>query len=65
VDAGFQAAGLTAQAGVRNYITAGVPPALSPVTLMLRRLRGLRGSKPLIATGQLLNAVTYVVRDRK
>jgi hypothetical protein len=65
MDAGFHAAGLTAQAGVRNYIVAGVGPPLSPVTIMLRRQRGIRGTKPLIATGQLLNAVTYVVKDRK
>lgn len=61
---GFEATGLKAVSGIRNYITTGVPPALSPVTLILRRRRGIRGTKPLIASGQMLGALTYVVKDK-
>jgi len=61
INMGFHKAGLKAVAGIRNYMTEGVAPPLSPITLRLRRMRGIHSTKPLIATGQLLNAVTYVV----
>ena len=64
VDRGLQAAGMRAQIGVKNFITAGVPPPLAAPTLRQRRMRGFMGTKPLIASGQMLNAVTYVTRKK-
>jgi hypothetical protein len=65
IDKGFHRAGLSAQAGIKNVMTSGVPPALSPVTLMLRRRRGITTTTPLIASRQMFNAVTYVVKTRR
>lgn len=55
--------GLVAQNAVRRKIDEGPFAPLSPVTLSKRRKRGRTGTKPLIDTGQLRNAITYVVRD--
>ena len=65
VDKILHAIGLTAKAGVQNKLNQGPFLPLAPATLRARRARGRSGSKPLIDTGQLRNAVTYVVRRRK
>jgi hypothetical protein len=57
--------GLMAQSSVRNTINAGVGPALAPSTLAARRRRGRTGTVPLIDTGQLRNAITYVLRRER
>lgn len=62
VDRGFNAVGLIGQNAVRAKINEGVPPPLKPATLAARRARGRTGDKPLIDTGQLRNALTYVIR---
>lgn len=59
------AAGLMAQASVRETITAGISPALAPSTLAARRRRGRTGTIPLIDTAQLRNAITYVLRRER
>jgi len=59
----YNAVGLVAQNAVKKKITDGPFAALSPRTLAARRARGRTGTKPLIDTGQMRNAVTYVVRD--
>ena len=65
IDAGLEAAGLAAQASVKNYIRAGEHFApLSPRTIEARKRRGFQGEKPLIETGQLINSITYVIRER-
>jgi hypothetical protein len=64
VSAGLNAAGLVAQGGVRSYLTRGNFPALAPATLRRRRAAGFTGTRPLLVTGQLRAAVTYVVRQR-
>lgn len=64
VDTELNATGLIAQAGARNEINNGDFEALSPVTLAARRKRGRTGDKPLIDTGQLRNAITYVIRKK-
>jgi phage gpG-like protein len=63
VNKGLNAAGLIAQAAVKNRIVNSVGFApLAPVTIAQRRRKGKQGSKPLIRTGQLLNSITYVVK---
>lgn len=58
----LHAAGLTAQAAVRRRITVGPHLPLAPATIAKRRARGRMGTKPLIDTGQLRNAINYVLR---
>lgn len=62
VDKGLNAVGLVAQAAVRAKITDGPFTPLAPRTLAARKARGRTGTKPLIDTGQLRNAITYVIR---
>jgi hypothetical protein len=64
VDKGLNAAGLIAQAAVKNRIrnSVGFAP-LAEGTLARRKAQGKSGTKPLIRTGQLLNSITYVVKD--
>ncbi len=54
--------GLIAAASVQRKITDGPFEPLKPATLAARRRRGRTGDHPLIDTGQLRRAVTYVVR---
>jgi hypothetical protein len=65
VDKSLNAAGLTAQAGVRAYITNGNFAQLKPGTIRGRQRKGFIGTKPLIVTGQLRNAVNYSLRNRR
>lgn len=65
VDVELNATGLIAQAGARNEINSGAFEALSASTLAARRKRGRTGDKPLIDTGQLRNAITYVIRKKE
>ena len=62
VEKGLSAAGMVARDSVKNFIRAGIPPALKEATLAARRRRGRTGTTPLIDTAQLLNSYTYVVR---
>lgn len=66
IDKGLNSAGLIAQAAVKNQIVSqeGFAP-LKPATLVARKRKGAKGTKALIRTGQLLNSITYVVRERK
>lgn len=65
IEQGLNAAGLVAQSAVKNRIRSGEGFApLKPGTLAARRRKGAKGTKPLIRTGQLLNSITYVVRDK-
>lgn len=61
IDRTLHRVGLVAQASVRNKINTGPLAPLAPATLRARRRRGRTGEKPLIDTGQLKNAVNYVV----
>jgi hypothetical protein len=63
-EAELHAVGLVAQNAVRNRINEGPFKPLAPSTLKARRKRGRTGERPLIDTGQLRNAISYVVRKR-
>jgi hypothetical protein len=65
MDKGLHKAGLAAQAGVKHVIVQGVPPPLAACTLAKRRSRGIASTKPLLASRQMFNAVTYVVVPKK
>ena len=58
----FEATGLIAQNAMRERITTGPFVPLKPATIAARKRRGRTGTKPLIDTGQLRRALTYVVR---
>lgn len=64
VDRALNAAGLTGMKGAQRKITAGPFAPLAESTLRRRRARGRTGTKPLIDTGQLRRALTYIVRNR-
>lgn len=53
--------GLMGQNAVRGRITNGPFAPLSPVTIKHRKARGRTGEKPLLDTGNLRQAYTYVV----
>lgn len=59
------AVGLETAASVQRKVTQGPFVPLSPVTIAKRKAKGRTGVKPLIDTGQLRRAVTYVIRDGK
>jgi hypothetical protein len=63
-DRALHRAGITASNAVKAKINSGVPPALAESTLAARRRRGRTGEVPLIDTGSLRNAVTYVLRKK-
>ena len=61
---GLERAGLFAVSEVKKVLTENNFTPLAPATLRRRRKQGFEGDKALIRTGQLLNAVTYVVRKK-
>ena len=56
--------GLIAQASIQAKITDGPFAPLSPRTIAARKARGVTRTKPLIDTGQLRQAITYVIRPK-
>jgi len=56
--------GLIVQASIRGKINEGIDPPLAPATLAARRRSGAKGTKPLIRTGQMRNAINYEVRKK-
>lgn len=61
----MHAAGLVAVNAVQSKITEGPFAPLAPATIAARLRRGRTGTRPLIDTGQLRRAITYVIRNRK
>jgi hypothetical protein len=59
---GLHALGLFVSTAVKLKINTGPCQPLAERTLAARRARGRLGTKPLIDTGQLRNAITYVVK---
>jgi phage gpG-like protein len=58
----LNAAGLVGADAVKRKITTGPFVPLAESTLAARRRRGRTGTKPLLDTGQLRAAITYVIR---
>lgn len=57
-------AGIIAMNSVKATLTAGEGfEKLSDATLAARKAKGFQGTKPLIETGQLRGAITYVIED--
>lgn len=48
---------------VNQSITTLMEPALSPVTIALRRSRGNKSTKPLVDTGEMLDGLKHEVSD--
>jgi hypothetical protein len=66
IEIALNKAGLIGQNHVKNQIVNGDFTQLKNSTIVARsrrRKNGQAGTKPLIDTGQLLNSVTYVVRE--
>ncbi len=71
MDRNFAACGLVGEAGIKLAIQKGIPPPLAQATVDARRRRHPsrkattpNDTKPLIDTGQMYRAVTYVVRKK-
>lgn len=66
VEKGLNAVGLVAQISVKNIIrnSEGLQE-LKPATLAARKRKGAKGERPLLRTGQLMNSIKYVIRDKK
>lgn len=63
--AALTAAGLIAQSSVKDALTHGEFTPLADSTLKARKRKGFAGEKPLIVTGSLRNAITFVVEETK
>lgn len=57
-------AGLMGQNSARAKINSNVQPKLSERTLAARRARGVTRENTLVDSGQLRNAITYVIRKK-
>ena len=64
IDQGLAAVGLEAVSSVRKKMTEGPFAPLAPSTLAARARRGVTRTKPLIDTGELLQAIQSVVADK-
>lgn len=64
VDKALERAGLRAVSSVKAVITRNNFEPLKAGTLRARKRLGFLGTKALIVTGQLRNAITYVVRKK-
>lgn len=59
------AAGQAGASAIKAMINSNVGPPLKPATLAARKRRGVKRTNTLVDTGQMRNAVTYVVREDK
>lgn len=64
VDQVHEVVGIIAESAVKAKITAGPFAPLADSTIERRKARGRTGTRPLIDTGQLRNAVTHVIRPK-
>ena len=62
VERGFHILGLKVSTAVKMKINTGPFQKLADATIARRRARGRMGTKPLLDTGQLRNAITYVIK---
>lgn len=62
VEKGFIAVGLMAQNAMQARIVAGPFVPLKPQTIARRKAQGFKGTKPLIRSGRLKAALTFVIR---
>jgi hypothetical protein len=58
---GLNAAGLTAVASIKDKINSNLPPPLAARTIAERKARGVTRTNTLVDTGEMRNAVTYLV----
>lgn len=63
VRAQFAAAGQAGASSVKRMINSNVQPPLKPATIAARKRAGVKSERTLVRTGQMRNAVTYVVEE--
>ena len=54
--------GARVTADVQNTIRRGIPPPLADSTIRQKTVGGKKGTTPLIDTGQMIGALTWIVR---
>jgi hypothetical protein len=66
LDTYFERAGIIASNSVKKVINSqeGIKGP-SEATLAARKAQGFKGTKALVVTGQMRNAITYVVRGKE
>lgn len=64
IELALAAVGMTAQSAVQRKLVDGPFTPLKPATIAAREYAGFVGTKPLIRTGQLRQAITFVLRDK-
>lgn len=61
----YERAGIIASNSVKNVINNQIGiEGPSEATLKIRKAKGFKGTKSLIVTGQMRNAITYVVKEK-
>lgn len=60
----LESAGMKATMSVKALINEGDFAALAPSTIAARKRRGRKSEKPLVDTGQMRNAHTYVIMHK-
>jgi hypothetical protein len=65
IDQGMHQMGLIASVAIKDKINSNIPPQLSEMTIASRQARGVTRTNTLVDTGQMRNAATYVIRERK
>ena len=61
---GMNMMGLAAAASVKAEINSNIPPPLAERTIRERMARGVTRTNTLVDTGEMRNAVTYVIRNK-
>lgn len=61
----LSAVGIIGSSGVKSAINNNTPPPLAPSTLAARKSRGVTRTNTLVDTGQMRNAVNWVLRKVK
>lgn len=66
LDVFYNRAGIIASTSIKKAINdQDFDDEPAPATLAIRRAHGFKGTKSLIVTGQMRNAITYVLRGEK
>jgi len=64
LDAGLNMMGLVAAAAIKAMINSNIPPPLAERTIQERIARGVTRTNTLVDTGEMRNAVQYVIRSK-
>ena len=65
IEKGLNKSGIKTVSSIKNVIrTSDGVEALKASTIEARKRKGFLGERPLIRTAQLINSITYIIKDR-